>query len=419
MKNFKLFLLIFTVLLWAPLASGHEVSGYIEAEARLFFDDPLFPDQQDHNASLAVLPEYYHEWENGSSVTFTPFARIDSADDERTHFDIRELNYLWLADSYELRIGIGKVFWGVTEFYHLIDIINQTDAVESLDGEDKLGQPMAHLSTPRDYGIFNLFVLPWFRERTFSGADGRLRNAFVVDTDNAEYESADEERHVDWAIRYSHSIGDWDFGIYHFQGTGREPLFIPDFTDTDNPKLTPFYEQIKLTGLDIQMVAGEWLFKLEAIYNSGMNDDYAAATGGFEYTFTRVAETDMDLGVIGEYAYDDRRDNAATVYQNDLILGLRLAVNDMASTTLLAGFIHDMDNTSEIVSIEASRRIGDNIKISLESGLFINPSPDDLLYDLRDDGFVRLEAAVLFLITSLGVSLMLNLSSAMRKVGYF
>ena len=78
-----------------------------------------------------------------------------------------------------------------------------------------------------------------------------------------------------------------------------------------------------------------------------------------------------------------------------------------------------MDNASEIVSIEASRRIDDNIKLSLESGLFLNPAPDDLLYDLRDDGFVRLEAAVLFLITSLGVSLMLNLSSAMRKVGYF
>ena len=60
------------------------------------------------------------------------------------------------------------------------------------------------------------------------------------------------------------------------------------------------------------------------------------------------------------------------------------------------GFIHDMDNASEIVSIEASRRIGDNIKISLESGLFINPSPDDLLYDLRDDGFLRLEAAYYF-----------------------
>ncbi len=396
MKHLKLLFHIFIVLLWVIPASGNELSGFIEAEVRLFAKDPIFPDQKHDNASIVLQPEYYHEWENGSSFTFTPFVRLDSADDERTHFDIRELNYLCLADSWELRMGIGKVFWGVTEFYHLVDIVNQTDLVESLDGEDKLGQPMAHLSIPRDFGVVDLFLLPYFRERTYPGINGRLRNALVVDTDHARYESSDGVHHMDWVIRYSHAVADWDFGIYHFRGTGREPILIPDFTDVNSPVLIPFYEQINQTGLDVQMVAGEWLFKLEAIYYSGRRADYAAATGGFEYTFTRVAETDMDLGIIGEYAFDDRGDEATTVYQNDLMLGLRLAVNDMASTTLLVGFIHDTDNASQIVRIEAGRRITDHIKLFLESGLFLNTSPDDLLYDLRDDGFVRLEAAYYF-----------------------
>lgn len=389
-------LYFFVIFLYPALVWGNEWSGFVEAEARLFFKDPLYPGQEHNNASIAAQPEYYHEWENGSSFIFTPFARLDSADDERTHFDIRELNFLWLADAFELRVGVGKVFWGVTEFYHLVDIINQTDLVEALDGEDKLGQPMAHLSIPRDYGILDLFVLPWFRERTYPGVSGRLRNELVVDTDNAQYESDHEEQHVDWAIRYSHAVADWDFGIYHFQGTGREPVIIPDLTDLANPVLIPYYVLIDQTGLDVQMVAGEWLFKLESIYRSGMGPDYWAATGGFEYTFTRVAETDMDLGVIGEYAYDDRRENATTVYQNDLIFGLRLAVNNMASTTLLAGYIYDVDNASQIVRIEAGHRLGDNIRLTLESGLFINTAPDNLLYDLRDDGFVRIEAAYYF-----------------------
>ncbi len=138
-------------------------------QGRFFPQAPLDPEQKRNSGSLAVQPEYYHEWENGSSFTFVPFARIDSADSERTHFDIRELNYLWLTDSWELRAGIGKVFWGTTEFVHLVDIINQTDGVESVDGEEKLGQPMIQLSIVRDWGALELFVLPYFRERTYPG----------------------------------------------------------------------------------------------------------------------------------------------------------------------------------------------------------------------------------------------------------
>ena len=41
-----------------------------------------------------------------------------------------------------LLVGAAKVFWGTAESRHLVDIINQTDAVEDIDEEDKLGQPM-------------------------------------------------------------------------------------------------------------------------------------------------------------------------------------------------------------------------------------------------------------------------------------
>ena len=61
------------------------------------------------------------------------------------HGDIRELAYVHASDDWELRLGIRKEFWGVTEFQHLVDVINQTDGVEDFDGEDKLGQQMVNL----------------------------------------------------------------------------------------------------------------------------------------------------------------------------------------------------------------------------------------------------------------------------------
>lgn len=377
---------------WAASSQANELNGHISAEARLFVNEPLYQEQERNNYSIALAPEYYHEWENGTSFTFVPFARLDSADSERTHFDLRELNFLLLGEPWEFRLGVGKIFWGVTEFVHLVDIINQTDLVEDLRGEDKLGQPMAHLSAPTDWGVIDFFILPYFRERTFPGPKGRLRTSLVVDTDTPVYESSAEEYHVDFALRYSRVFDYGDIGIYYFKGTGRDPLFIPAVNSTGQPVLLPFYQLIDQFGMDLQLVAGNWLWKLEALYQDNNTKSFFSSTGGFEYTFVGIGVSMMDLGFIAEFAYDDRDEEATTSFENDLLLGLRLAVNDTAGTELLAGISYDLGNSGRVLRIEANRRITDSIKIFLEGWFFGDIDPgDQYLYSIRDDDFVRLQ----------------------------
>lgn len=274
-----------------------------------------------------------------------------------------------------------------------MDIINQTDTVESYDGEDKLGQPMIRFSLPRDRGTIDLFALPYFRERTFPGCKGSLRSPLVVDTDNARYESGARKRHFDFALRYSHTIGDWDFGIYHFYGTGREPTLLLEAGDDGGPALIPFYEQINQTGVDVQWIAGEWLLKLESLYRTGQGDDFLAAVGGFEYSLTGVAGSDIDVGIIGEWAYDSRDEDATMPYEHDMMFGLRLALNDPADSTLLAGVMQDVTSSARVLSVEASRRILSNWKIALEALFFLGSPEDDLLHSMRDDDFLKLELA--------------------------
>ena len=389
--SLKILFLLLPVLFVSSAAQGNELSGFMEYESRIFFHDPKYRHQQGCDSSIALQPEYYHEWENGSSFIFVPFGRFDSTDSERTHFDIRELNYLWLGDDWELRAGVGKVFWGTTEFVHLVDIINQTDLVENIDEEEKLGQPMFHLSVPRDWGVVDMFVLLWFRERTFPGQKGRLRTALEVDTDKARYQSSTEEHHPDFALRYSNTLSDCDFGIYHFMGTGREPLLHQEQDD-----LIPYYEQINQTGLDVQYVAGEWLWKLESLYRNGRIDNIFATVFGFEYTFVGLADSRMDLGVIGEYAYDERDQEATTIFQNDIMVGTRLTANDQQSSELLVGLVQDVDNSAHALSVEASRRIGSNCKLILEAWTFINSPKDDPLASAQRDDFLRLQLAFYF-----------------------
>ena len=67
----------------------------------------------------------------------------------------------------EIKFGISKEFWGVTETSHRVDIINQTDFTEGFDGEEKLGQPMIKVSLEKQWGLLDFYALLGFRERNF------------------------------------------------------------------------------------------------------------------------------------------------------------------------------------------------------------------------------------------------------------
>jgi len=386
----------------SPSSGRGELTGFVVAEGRLFFHDPLFDDQEEHNGSLAAQPEYYYQWANGALFTFTPFGRVDSADSERTHADIRELYYFYPRDWWAFRVGIARVFWGATEFVHLVDVINQVDLVEHPDGEDKLGQAMIQFTMNRQWGALDIFILPWFRERTFPGREGRLRPGLEIDTEDAFFEGRRKSRTPDLAFRYSRTLGDIDFGVFFFRGTNRDPMLIPPGLvypdDTDTTRLIPFYEQVRQFGADAQWAMGNWLWKFEALYRNGYLDPYFAGTGGVEYTWVGFGGGQTDLGLLAEYAYDERGDDLGTTspYDNDVFLGLRVTPNDMASTQLLMGVMQDVADDENIVVVEASRRFGSHWRLSLDAWVFCSIPEDSPIYDLRDDDFVRLELAYYF-----------------------
>jgi hypothetical protein len=119
-------------------------------------------------------------------------------------------------------------------------------------------------------------------------------------------------------------------------------------------------------------------------------NDYVAATGGFEYTFTGIFGGRMDLGLVAEYLFDDRKEFALTEFENDVAGALRLAVNDAASSEVLFGLVQDVDTSALLLFLEASRRLGDQWTLEAEIRLFMDQPPSDFLFDLRDDDLVQL-----------------------------
>ncbi len=266
---------------------------------------------------------------------------------------------------------------------------------------------MVDLTLLTDKGSFDFFILPYFRERTFPGRKGRLRFEPSIDTGRgAIYESKDEERHIDYALRYSNTIGNLDIGVSHFYGTTREPAFLAEFASNGDVSFAPYYEIIKQAGLDLQYVNDAWLWKLEAIYRRGQADgNFYALDAGAEYTFSGHGLRGMELGLIVEYLYDSREfevDATAllaegyissrfnTFLDNDYMIGFRLALNDAASSEILAAVIRDIDSHSSVFQLEASRRIGDGWTVELDVYAFVDVRKDPLLDFVRRDSFAQL-----------------------------
>ena len=145
-------------------------------------------------------------------------------------------------------------------------------------------------------------------------------------------------------------IGEWDFGLYHFYGTSREPRFLLGSDVAGRPVLAPRYDLIHQTGLDVQATLGSTLWKLEAIHRSGQGDSLVAASGGFEYTLFGLMGTMADLGLLGEYHFDSEGEGNTVRFEDDIFAGFRLALNDVQSSELLFGAIVDRESKARLFS---------------------------------------------------------------------
>lgn len=415
--------IIGTALIVSGVVYAADWRGSVSSEFTFFPESSVGTDNWKTSGSLAADVEFFHQISDEVSFTARPFLRIDQRDDERTHADLRELVLSTSGDTWEFNGGLSTVFWGVTESRHLVDVINQTDNVENLDGEDKLGQPMLNFKWFSDFGEFEAYLLPLFRERTFAGSEGRPFSGITVDTDSVQYESSKRRRSLDTALRWSHSFDYWDLGLHYFNGTSRDPLLVLQ-QRAAGPVLIPRYLQMQQLGIDAQGLYGDVSVKAEIVYRSGDEiEDHPEVVTGFEYTLVGVfspfqdkewissdwcsqetanfvksfiCNDRLDLGIVVEYLWDERGDKATHPFQNDLLAGFRFAFNDERSSDALLGVIQDLNGGATSLSLEASTRLFESYRLTLEMRKFSATRDDPRLNALSNENFVRLDFSYFF-----------------------
>jgi hypothetical protein len=303
---------------------------------------------------------------------------------------VQELSWSLTRPFLDLRVGVDQVFWGVTEFAHLVDVVNQSDVVEDPFGETKLGQPMLRAEVPLPLGTFTALVTPYFMERRFPDGGEPLRAAPPLGLGPARFEARNARMHLDWALRYALQRGPLDLGVSHFRGTSRDPRFVVTLDPRLGPQAFAAYDLIEQTGLDAQLTLNAWAFKLELASRVASRRTNAYAVG-IERTISGVAGTPADLIIALEYVRDQRTPTAVPGFlDDDVSLGVRVALNDVRSTDGKLGVIVDRARHSEAWAAELGSRIAQQWRISAAARVFRHVSARDPLRLLDSDSYLEL-----------------------------
>src|SRR5687767_8625858 len=103
------------------------IRGFVTMETRAFTQSPAASEQARHGVSVAAQPEFSYESANRRHRFSAVLFGRSSANPRWSSADVRELNWQYRRNSWSLLAGVNRVFWGVTESRHVIDVINQSD----------------------------------------------------------------------------------------------------------------------------------------------------------------------------------------------------------------------------------------------------------------------------------------------------
>ena len=355
------------IALCGLLAGGMQASAemIIEQRAEIIGEASWYPRKAAHDGQAGgfmhaeATPELFVA---GDEFEILVQPRLSTANRGSGQADLREAHISGRAGDADYLVGSTILFWGQTEIYNPVDVVNSRDFSRGLQRSEKLGAPMARLSFPAGPGQIDLMAID-FVANIYPERPLRERIGPKVNTGTPGFSGKADKNDIATAIRWSGYAGDLDIGISWFRGTGNAPRLLPQ----SDGSMTPDYSRITQTGIDLQYLMGETALKSEFIHRSGQYDSTGAAKTywagiiGLEHTIYDFDGNGRDMVLLGEHAHDSRQLNAHSGFQDDIAIGARFLWNDVDDTEVMALVIRDLDNGAQTTSISASRRINDQI----------------------------------------------------------
>ncbi len=381
------------MVLWFSLAVEAEIGGKAEVRMDYFPDNPLFSDQSDDRlqASFALELASRENLGRDFAAAYSLFGKFDPKASSRFSGDVREAWIGYNGENSEWRAGMLTERWGVLEAENIVDILNPRDAVEDFQGDVKLGIAGLTGSYLGENSRLGFWLLPYSRERRLAQEEDRFRN-FSLPLGEPDFDNG--RSHPSLAVRASTVQGDLEAAVSHFHGHSRTPWFTPETDLLGRPlSLHPRYDVIDQTNLELLWVRGHSLWKFEAFYQNGPEDNFFAVGAGVEREVPRIWNSKASLTFYLEGYYDGRDDSSGVPiapFQKDIFIGARLAMNDVNGTEFQIRFTRDLEYDSTLLDLRASRRLNSNWSLEAKLYGFLNVEDDPALNAFRDDHRLQL-----------------------------
>lgn len=388
----SLLCLAFAASLCLPAAQGASLRGSLGLDSLVFAEPPQFAGQADEyrNAAatlnLTLSDRDYH---------LELFSRASANTEKAWSADLRQSTWNLRSDASDWQVGVLSQTWGVLEAWNPVDVINVRDLAEDFQGKAKLGQPGAMVSLNLDDTVLSLYALTYARGQRLGEGRDRLRSLPAAVREEA---FEDGRWAPGFAARAAFKLGsDLELALSHYRGHAREPLLQPLVDARGLRGFRATYAQIEQTTLQAQYVVGDSVLKSEVIHQRGTGERFWGGGVGAETTFSRVGASTADLTLYSEFYYDARSADApVTPFQRDLFFGARLSLNDPQDSVLELRASHDLQWSSHLFELRASRRV---FASTVFSAALLAPSQarrDPALNGYGNDTYLKLGLAWYF-----------------------
>ncbi len=384
-------MLFLTLIIVSFYASGARLSNKNELtlEGRLFDDDQQ-AFTEDNNFSLFLRSALTYS-RSGFKSRFRAYGRAGLVDQER---NIAVIEDAWLAykfESWYLKVGAEVQNWTATEAFHPADIINSQNLDSNLENPEKLGEPIISAEHRVGTGKLSLFILPYQMETVYGPDSSRLSglgenteigDALWFDGKTLEEAAVSAEQ---WGIRFTQTLGGADFALHYLEHYDRlQPLFLSASSNPNMPR--PVYFKSQNAGLTYAHVIDAAVLKLEYNYKDFVEQEepvFNAALGGnlalsqadhsqlalgLEYNIFHDSGTETALYLEGQgiFGVDDEVAQTLSVFQKDVFIGVRHALNDVMGREIFAFVIVDAEDTSDYMyNFRYQQRLSDIVTLQL------------------------------------------------------
>ena len=353
--------------------------GEITLESRLFEDDAKTT-TEDRGLSVKSTVGTDFKKDNFEFV-FQGISRADAYDNDRTFLALEDLYFMYHLPWFRFKAGYVVLNWTATEAFHPADIINSRNLDSNLENLEKLGELTVSTETDIFGGILAFYLFPKFTSPIYPGAKSRLglglpiKKPKIVGTDGTLIE---DQWTLQGGSRFSMTLGQADLSLHFLKTVDRHyPALVVNFDSFTPVSLTPHYFYMTQLGGTYTHVFESVILKFEFakknferanVTIANMPEDHSQIAGGLEYITNFSWGAEANFLIEGQSFVETTEQERASLgaFQQDVLLGVRYAFNDIMGSEFFVSFISDLERSQEyLYNFDFQRRISDQWKIKL------------------------------------------------------